>query len=124
MQDSEAVLRHLSANLKSIFHAAPGVKHSPVCLGHRKVATPATSLIMCPTDGNIAIVTEEECADSAVPNEEHIAFMLPAENRLRLAHDADLGIDRTLPAAYALIWMSKEFIGHACKFDWCQKARR
>jgi len=117
MQDREVVLRHLPANFKSIFHAAPGVEHFPVCLGHRKVAAPATSLITCGTDGNIGIVTKEECAHGAVPNEEHIAFMLPAENRLRFAHDADLGIDRTLPAAYALMWMGKEFIGHACKFD-------
>ena len=124
MQDSEAVLRRLSANLKSVFHASPGVEHSPVCLDHRKVATPATRLILCPTDGNIGVVTKEERADSAVPNEKHIAFMLPAENRLRFAHDAGLGVDRTLPAAYALIWIRKEFIGHACKFDWCQKARR
>ena len=79
---------------------------------------------MPPTNGNIGIVTEEECADSAMPNKKHISFMLPGENRLRFAHDASLGIDRALPAPYALIWIRKEFIGHAFKFDWRQKARR
>ena|SRR5262245_12486440 len=124
MQANEAVLHHLPASLKSVFHAPPGVKHSPVCLGHREVATPTTRLIVCPTDGNIGVVTEKERADSAVPNKKHIAFMLPVENRLRFAHDASLGIDRALPATYALIWIRKEFIGHAFKFDWWQKTRR
>jgi hypothetical protein len=72
------------------------VKHSPVYLDHRKVVAPATRLIMCPTDSNLGVVTEEERADGAVPNEKHIAFMLPAKDSLRFVHDAGLGIDRAL----------------------------
>jgi len=79
---------------------------------------------MGPSDGYIGVVTEEERADSAVPNEKHITFMLPAQNSLCFAHDAGLGIDRALPAPYALIWIRKELIGHAFKFGWRQKACR
>src|SRR5262245_17274603 len=121
---SETIRHHLPANPESVFHATPGVKHSPVCLGHRKVVPPATRLIVCAADGNLGVVTEEERADGAVPNKKHIAFMVAAENRLRFVHDANLGIDRALPAADALIRIRKECIGHTFKLDWRQKSRR
>jgi hypothetical protein len=122
--DGELVHCRLAASLISVFHASPGVKHSSVGPGQRKVVTPATQLVLCPTDGNIAVVTKEECTDSAVPNEKHVAFAMSVKDSLHFAHDAGLSIGRALPAANALIWIRKEFIGHAFKFDRCQKACR
>ena len=67
-------------------------------LGEREKATAADWLVMDSVNRKTGIVTIQESADAAVTDKKHVARSISSQDVFDLANNAQLRINRSLPA--------------------------
>src|SRR6188768_138197 len=102
----------------------PGMQDTAVCLREGEIIAAAGRLVMRAADRDARHMAEQQRADRAMPDEQHVAGMLAGEDAFRLPHDARLSVDRPLPAANARHGLCEEGIRRCLEFGWRQEAGR
>src|SRR5882724_7196839 len=92
--------------------------------GEREKVTAAGWLVMGSLNRKPGIVTIQESTDAAVTDEKHIARSVSSQDVFDLANNAQLRINRPLPAPNADVGLREKLIGDRLELVWHQEARR
>ena len=95
-----------------------------VIRGEREKATTAGWLVMASINRNTGITTIQQRPDATVTDKQHIARPVPSQDVLDLANNAQLRINRSLPAPNADGGFCEKLIGHGLELVRHQEARR
>lgn len=84
------------------------MSHTASLSAERKIVTAAAAgLVMRSINRKARIMAIQQSADTTVPDKEHIARFFPSQDVFDLAYDAQLGINRALPAPNADLGLRK-----------------
>src|SRR5690242_6364793 len=97
---------------------------TPAVLLEREDVATAGPLVVSAIDRKAGIVAEQQRADRAMADEQHVAAVVSRKHLLGLADDARLRVDRALPAADVDMRLRKELIGNCLEFARLQEAGR
>jgi len=92
--------------------------------GEREKVTAAGWLVMGSLNRKPGIVTIQESTDAAVTNKKHIARSVSSQNVFDLANNAQLRINRPLPAPNADVGLREKLIGDRLELVRHQEACR
>src|SRR5258707_8284186 len=92
--------------------------------GEREKATAASWLVRGSVNRKTSIMPIQESTDAAVTDKKHIARSLSSQDVFDLANNAQLRINRALPAANAGVGLREKLIGVCLKLVWHQEACR
>jgi hypothetical protein len=92
------------------------MQHASLVFYEREVVTATGGLVMSSIYRETRVVTEQQGANGAMADKEYVPGLIPSQNVFDLAHDAQLGIDCSLPSADAHSGLCEELIGHRRKF--------
>jgi hypothetical protein len=93
-------------------------------LGEREKVTTAGWLVIGSINRKTRIMTIQEGTNATVADKEHIARSISGQDLLDPANNAQLGINRSLPAPNADLGLREKFISHCLKLIWHQEACR
>jgi hypothetical protein len=106
------------------FHGRPMVQNPAIASPKGKIVAPSERLIMDAIDGGPGVVAIQQGPHGAVADKQHVPTRFARENRLYLADNPLLCVDRAFPPANAVIRASEKFVSHAFKFGGGQEAGR
>src|SRR5450755_3781627 len=92
--------------------------------GEREKGTTAGRLIMGSLNRKTGIMTIQQRANATVADKQHIARSISRQDVLDLANNAQLRIDRPLPASNADLGLGEKLIGHGLELVRHQEACR
>jgi hypothetical protein len=98
--------------------------HATAILAEREKATAASWLVMGSINRKTGIMTIQERTNATVADKEDIARSIAGQDVLDLANNAQLGIDRSLPAPNADVGLREKLIGHRLELVWHQETGR
>lgn len=93
-------------------------------LGEREKVTTAGWLVIGSINRKTRIMTIQEGTNATVADKEHIARSISGQDLFDLANNAQLGINRSLPAPNADLGLREKFIGHCLELIRHQEACR
>jgi len=91
------------------------VQHATTVRGEGEKVTTASRLVMDSIDRKTTIVAIQERTNATVTDEEHIARPVASQDLFDLADNAQLGINRSLPAPNADVGLREKLISHRLK---------
>jgi hypothetical protein len=98
--------------------------HATTILGEREKVTTTSWLVAGSINRKTGIMTIQESTDAAVADKEHIAGSISSQDVFDRTNNAQLGINRSLPAPNADVGSREKLIGHCHKLVWHQEACR
>jgi hypothetical protein len=96
--------------------------HATTLLGEREKVTTTSWLVAGSINRKTRIMTIRESADAAVSDKEHIAGSISSQDVFDLTDNAQLGINRSLPAPNPDVGSREKLISHCLKLVWHQEA--
>src|SRR5215831_1830508 len=100
------------------------MQHATALLDKCEAATAASRLVMGAINRQARIMAVQESTNAAVPDKEHVARSVARQHVLDLADNAQLCVNRSLPAPNADVGVRKELIGHRLELVGDQKPCR
>src|SRR5215471_17491821 len=100
------------------------MQHATALRDECEAATAASRLIMGAINRQAGVMAVQESTNAAVADKEHIARSVARQHVLDLADNAQLGVNRSLPAPSAGVGVREELIGHRLELVGDQKACR
>ena len=88
------------------------MQHATRVRGEREEAATARKLVMDAVNRQTGAMAVQKSPNATVADKEHIARLVAGQNLLDLADDAELGINRALPATNTDVGLPEELIGH------------
>lgn len=89
--------------------------HATTVLGKGEKMTTAGGLVMGSIDRKTTTMTVQERTDATVADEEYVARKLASQDEFDFTDNAQLGINRSLPASDADVGLREKLIGHCLK---------
>jgi len=113
-----------SSAKSEVFETMPRMLHATVILRQsEKMAAPG-GLVIGSINRKTRIMTIQESTNATVADKEDIAGSISRQDVLDLAHNAQLGINRSLPAPNAGVGLREKLMSHRLKLVRYQEARR